>query len=99
MLVKKAISNASDGIEKDWSLAWRWRRLNEWLLKLHSRESVESLQTRLERARRKERELIRELVVERTWQRQIADCIGNHPPEIVRVIFLGFLTEIILITG
>ncbi|MFH1703082.1 MAG: AAA domain-containing protein [Nitrospirota bacterium] len=77
-LEKKAISNASDAIEKDWSLAWRWRCLNEWLLKLHSRESVESLQTRLERARRKERELIRELVVERTWQRQIASVKDHH---------------------
>ncbi len=77
-LEKKAISNASDAIEKDWSLAWRWRRLNEWLLKLHSRESVESLQTRLERARRKECELIGELVVERTWQRQIAKVEDSH---------------------
>jgi very-short-patch-repair endonuclease len=77
-LEKKAISNGSDAIEKDWSLAWRWRRFNEWLINLHSRESVESLQTRLERLRRKERELIRELVVERTWQRQIDKVEGYH---------------------
>jgi very-short-patch-repair endonuclease len=77
-LEKKAVSNGSDAIEKDWFLAWRWRRLNEWLIKLHSRESVESLQTRLERARRKERELIEELVVERTWQRQIAKVEDHH---------------------
>lgn len=76
-LEKKAISNGSDAIEKDWSLAWRWRRFNEWLINLHSRESVESLQTRLERARRKERELIRELVAERTWQRQITN-VKDH---------------------
>ena len=77
-LEKKAVANGSDAIEKDWALAWRWRRLNEWLIKLHSRESVESLQTRLERARRKERELIGELVVERTWQRQIANVEDHH---------------------
>lgn len=77
-LEKKAVSNGSDAIEKDWVLAWRWRRLNEWLIKLHNRESVESLQTRLERARRKERELIGELVVERTWQRQIAKVKDYH---------------------
>ena len=77
-LEKKAIVSGSDAIEKNWSLAWRWRRLNEWLINLHSRESVESLQTRLERARRKERELIGELVVERTWQRQIAKVEDSH---------------------
>ncbi|MDP2754463.1 MAG: AAA domain-containing protein, partial [Nitrospirota bacterium] len=74
----KATTSGSDAIEKDWILAWKWRRLNEWLIKLHSRESVESLQTCLERARRKDRELIRELVVERTWQRQIDKVEGHH---------------------
>lgn len=77
-LEKKAVSNGSDVIEKDWLLAWRWRCLNEWLIKLHSRESVEDLQNRLERARRKERELIGEIVVKRTWQRQIANVEDHH---------------------
>lgn len=77
-LEKVAIVNGSDAIEKDWVLAWRWRGLNECLIKLHNRESVESLQTHLERARRKERELIGELVVERTWQRQIANVKDHH---------------------
>ena len=76
-LNKKAPTSGSDAIEKDWILAWKWRRLNEWLIKLHSRESVESLQTRLERTRRKDRELIRELVAERTWQRQITN-VKDH---------------------
>ncbi|MBO0727031.1 MAG: AAA family ATPase, partial [Blastocatellia bacterium] len=60
-------------LPQDWALAWRWRRLNEWLIRLHNRESVESLQNRLERARKVERELITQLVTERTWERQIAN--------------------------
>ncbi len=62
---------------QDWMLAWRWRRLNEWLIRLHNRESAESLQNRMERARKKERELITQFVSERTWQRQIAN-IKDH---------------------
>lgn len=71
---------SESGVEaapQDWRLAWRWRRLNEWLIRLHNRESVESLQNRLERAREKERELITQFVSERTWQRQIAN-IKDH---------------------
>jgi len=62
---------------QDWAPAWRWRRLNEWLIRLHNRESAESLQTRLERARKKERELVTQFVSERTWQRQIAN-VKDH---------------------
>ncbi len=66
-----------EAVPQDWVLAWRWGRLNEWLIHLHNRESAESLQYRLERARKKERELITQFVSERTWQRQIAN-IKDH---------------------
>ncbi|TAN43996.1 MAG: hypothetical protein EPN22_08435 [Nitrospirae bacterium] len=77
-LERKAQDIGQETLEKDWKTAWRWKRLNEWLNKLHSRESVERLQTKLERARRKEKELIVELVRERTWQRQIANVKDHH---------------------
>jgi very-short-patch-repair endonuclease len=77
-LEKNAQNIGQEALEKDWKTAWRWKRLNEWLNKLHSRESVESLQNRLERARKKEKELLVELVKERTWQRQIANVKDHH---------------------
>ncbi|MBI5057693.1 MAG: AAA family ATPase [Nitrospirae bacterium] len=77
-LEKKAQNIGQEALEKGWKTAWRWKRLNEWLNKLHSRESVESLQTKLGRARRKEKELIVELVKERTWQRQIENVKDHH---------------------
>ncbi|MGH9752597.1 MAG: AAA domain-containing protein, partial [Blastocatellia bacterium] len=70
---RDAAESGVEALPQDWMLAWRWRRLNEWLIRLHNRESVESLQNRLERARKIERELITQLVTERTWQRQIAN--------------------------
>ena len=70
---REATKSGVEALPQDWMLAWRWRRLNEWLIRLHNRESVESLQNRLERARKIERELITQLVSERTWQRQIAN--------------------------
>ena len=60
-------------ISEDWALAWRWRRLHEWLTSLHNRASVENLQNRLEKARDRERDLLTRLVSERTWQRQISN--------------------------
>lgn len=77
-LESKAQNIGQEALEKDWKTAWRWKRLNEWINKLHSRESVESLQNRLERARKKEKELIVKLVKERTWQRQIANVKDHH---------------------
>jgi DNA polymerase III delta prime subunit len=70
---REATKSGVGALPQDWTLAWRWRRLNEWLIRLHNRESVESLQNRLERARKVERELITQLVTERTWERQIAN--------------------------
>jgi very-short-patch-repair endonuclease len=78
MLEKKARESGIQALEKNWEIAWRWRRLNEWLNRLHNRESVESLQNRLERARRQEREIVVHLVKERTWQRQIANVKDYH---------------------
>ncbi len=72
-----ASESGIEAVPQDWMLAWRWQRLNEWLLRLHKRESAESLQYRLERARKKERELITRLVSERTWQKQIAN-VKDH---------------------
>ncbi|HEV2665291.1 MAG TPA: AAA domain-containing protein, partial [Blastocatellia bacterium] len=72
-LEREASKSGVEALPQDWTLAWRWRRLNEWLIRLHNRESVESLQNRLERARKVERELITQLVTERTWERQIAN--------------------------
>src|SRR5262245_6295172 len=69
--------SGAEAIPKDWMSAWRWQRINEWLIRLHNRESAESLQYLLERARKKERELITQYVTERTWQRQIAN-IKDH---------------------
>ena len=77
-LQERATASGEQALEKDWAIAWRWRRLNEWLNRLHKRESVENLQNHLERAREKERELITQLVVERTWQRQIANIQDYH---------------------
>jgi hypothetical protein len=68
---REATKSGVEALPQDWTLAWRWRRLNEWLIRLHNRESVENLQNRLERARKAERELITQLVTERTWERQI----------------------------
>lgn len=77
-LEKKALKLGADALEKDWAIAWRWKRLDEWLKFLHNRESVDSLQNKLERARKKEREFIVQLVKERTWQRQIANVKDHH---------------------
>ncbi len=74
---RDATESGAGALPEDWMMAWRWRRLNEWLLRLHNRESAESLQNRLERARKKERELITQYVSERTWQRQIAN-VKDH---------------------
>jgi hypothetical protein len=73
-----AILAGSSAIPKDWRLAWRWQRLNQWLNQLHSRETVEQLQTRLERLGRDERYLITRLVVEQTWLRQIERVEDSH---------------------
>ncbi|HKQ92622.1 MAG TPA: AAA domain-containing protein [Blastocatellia bacterium] len=70
---REAAKSGVGALPQDWALAWRWRRLNEWLIRLHNRESVENLQNRLERARKVERELITQLVTERTWERQISN--------------------------
>jgi len=67
-----------DAIPHDWHEAWRWQRLTQWLNRLHSRETVEDLQIRLEKLRTKEQELITELVVERTWQRQLETVQNQH---------------------
>ncbi|MBI4379097.1 MAG: AAA family ATPase [Nitrospinae bacterium] len=77
-LEKRAIESGQEALEENWAMAWRWQRLNEWLNRLHNRESVESLQTHLERLRKKERELIVQLVKERTWQRQLANVKDYH---------------------
>jgi restriction endonuclease-like protein/AAA domain-containing protein len=71
LIEAEATKSGVKALPRDWAQAWRWRRLNEWLIRLHNRESVESLQNRLERARKVERELITQLVTERTWERQI----------------------------
>jgi hypothetical protein len=77
-LFEKALEIGSNALEKDWLLAWKWRRLDEWLSSLHNRESVESLQNKLERARKKESALLVHLVKERTWQRQLANVKEYH---------------------
>ena len=77
-LEKNALESGQDALRKDWIEAWRWKRLDKWLHDLHGRESVESLQQRSERARKKARELLVQLVKERTWQRQIANVKDHH---------------------
>jgi very-short-patch-repair endonuclease len=72
-LEKRALDLGREAIQPEWALAWRWSRLNTWLDILHNRESVDSLQNKLEAERRKEREHIEYLVKERTWQRQISN--------------------------
>jgi very-short-patch-repair endonuclease len=78
LLEKRAIKDGAEALDKDWGIAWRWRQLTAWLDVLHKRESVESLQTRLERAREREHEIVTQLVIERTWQRQIASIKDHH---------------------
>ncbi|MDD5502612.1 MAG: AAA domain-containing protein [Candidatus Thermoplasmatota archaeon] len=70
-LVEYARECGTTAIPTNWRTAWRIRRLGSWLDQLHDRESIESLQKRLERCRRREQGLITRLVHERTWQRQI----------------------------
>jgi transcription elongation GreA/GreB family factor len=77
-LERKSQQKGPEAIESDWRIAWRWQRLNRWLLNLHNRESVESLQNRLERLRTTERELLREIVIQRTWQIQVAKVEDHH---------------------
>ncbi len=77
-LEKNALESGQDALRRDWAEAWRWKRLDKWLHDLHGRESVESLQQRSERARKKARELLVQLVKERTWQRQIAKVKDHH---------------------
>jgi hypothetical protein len=72
LLQVDARQKGPDALPADWTAAWRWRRLDTWLSRLHARESMEELQNRIERARGKERELVTQLVIERTRQRQIA---------------------------
>jgi very-short-patch-repair endonuclease len=74
----RAMESGEDALEKDWREAWRWQRLNQWVKKIHTRESIESLQNRLEREKRKEKSLIVQLVKERTWQRQINKIEDYH---------------------
>ena len=77
-LEKNALESGQDALRRDWAEAWRWKRLDKWLHDLHGRENVESLQQRSERTRRKERELLVQLVKERTWQRQIENVKDHH---------------------
>ncbi len=77
-IAERAKEVGPNALEKDWKVAWRWRRLNEWLSILHGQEGVESLQNRLERARKREREKLTELVSTLTWQRQIANVKDHH---------------------
>lgn len=65
-------------IQPSWRDAWLWSRLNDWLTTLHKRESVESLQLRLEKARTEERELLTRLIVERTWSQQVQRIKAPH---------------------
>ncbi len=78
ILEKEAGATGAEALKDDWAADWTWKRLNGWLERLHRRESVESLQVRRERTRRKERELIEELVTQLTWQRQIDKVKDYH---------------------
>ena len=77
-LESEALKIGTQALSKDWAIAWRWQRLNSWLRSLHNRESVDTLQDRLERARRKECELITELVATLTWKRQLVNVEDHH---------------------
>lgn len=74
----KAQLAGPDAISPDWQEAWKWQRLTQWLSHLHSRESVEDLQAKAEKLRNKEHEHITELVIERTWQRQLENVRDQH---------------------
>lgn len=77
-LEREALKTGTQTLPKDWTIAWRWQRLNSWLCHLHNREGVDVLQHRLERARRKEYELITELVSTLTWKRQLINVKDHH---------------------
>ena len=77
-LEKEAQKIGTQALARDWAIAWRWQRLNSGLCSLHNRESVDTLQDRLERVRRKERELITELVATLTWKRQLVNVEDHH---------------------
>jgi len=77
-IAREATELGSAAIREDWAMAWRWRRLHEWLTSLHNREGVESLQNRLDKARERERDLLTRLVSERTWQKQISNVKDDH---------------------
>ncbi len=75
---RNAQLSGTEALPAGWADAWRWRRLTEWLDYLHGRESVEELQERTEKLRKKENEQLTELVTERTWQRQIENVQDQH---------------------
>lgn len=75
---ERALSAVAGAVETDWKIAWRWQRLNQRLEQLHNRESVDKLQNKLERARSRERGLIGEIVMRRTWQSQVAKVEDHH---------------------
>ncbi|NOS82775.1 MAG: hypothetical protein HOP32_14455 [Nitrospira sp.] len=75
---RKAQLAGPDAISPDWQEAWKWQRLTQWLSHLHSRESVEDLQAKAEKLRNKEHEHITELVIERTWHRQLENVSDQH---------------------
>lgn len=77
-LEREALQTGTQALPKDWVTAWRWQRLNSWLCHLHNREGVDVLQDRLERSRRKEHELITELVATLTWKRQLINVKDHH---------------------
>jgi very-short-patch-repair endonuclease len=75
---ESATKRGQDAIPVDWELAWKCQRLNQWLDKLHQRKNISDLQTDAEKLRRRESELLKELVIERTWQRQIEKVNDKH---------------------
>ena len=71
---REAAKSGVGALPQDWALAWRWRRLNEWLIRLHNPlERRKPSKSPRKGAESGARQLITQLVTERTWERQISN--------------------------
>ncbi|MGG1660899.1 ankyrin repeat domain-containing protein [Brevibacillus sp. NRS-1366] len=55
----------------DWELAWRWSKANRWLNDLHAMNNVDELQEVIDREKKVESRIIKDLVAESTWLAQL----------------------------
>lgn len=52
--------------------AWTWKQVDTWIKDLHSKPKIEELEEELKIEKRREHQIIKELVAEAAWREQIA---------------------------